>query len=268
MQVRSKIRFASFLAPNMFPVYQFIADFAGDKLGVPTELITGASFGQFAEGEVDVGFICGLPYVQMARLQPAPIEPLVAPVLQGDRFGGLPIYFSDVIVKRGQPFHSFGELRGCSWSYNDPDSQSGYGITRYWLARMGENSSFFGRVIEAGFHQRSIQLVSAGEVDASAIDCQVLAIEMRDHPELVDQIQVIDVIGPSTIQPVVAAARLPASLKADLCSALLELNDDAEAHARLAFGFIDRFTRVTDEDYDDIRRMLSFAENAGVTALS
>lgn len=262
-----KIRFASFLAPNMFPVYQFIADYAGERLGVPTELFTGASFDQFASGEADIGFICGLPYVKLARLNPAPVEPLVAPVLQGQRFGGLPIYFSDVIVKRGKPYRSFAELRGCSWSYNDPESQSGYGITRYWLAQMGETRSFFGRVVEAGFHQKSIQMVCAGEVDASAIDCQVLSIQMRDHPELLDQIQVIDSLGPSTIQPVVAAARLPASLRAELRSVFLELGRDPAARANLAFGFIEGFSLVTDKDYDDIRRMLAIAEAAGVAAL-
>jgi len=51
------IRFATYLAPNMEPVYRFIASYAGARLGVPTELVIGRSFDQFERGEVDVGFL-------------------------------------------------------------------------------------------------------------------------------------------------------------------------------------------------------------------
>ena len=51
------LRFATYLAPNMRPVYQFIADYVGEKLGRDTSLVVGTSFEQFADGEVDLGFI-------------------------------------------------------------------------------------------------------------------------------------------------------------------------------------------------------------------
>jgi phosphonate transport system substrate-binding protein len=248
----------------MLPVYQFIAGYISEKLGVDTEIFTGESFDQFASGEADVGFLCGLPYVKLARLNPAPILPVAAPVLSGERFGGRPVYFSDVIVKRGSPYRSFADLEGCSWSFNDPDSQSGYGITRYWLAKMGKSQNFFGKVIEAGFHQKSIELVRNGEIDASAIDCQVLAVAMRERPELVDELEVIDALGPSTIQPVVGSTRLPRGLVADLRAAFLELGSSTEARKHLAYGFLEGFVAVTDEDYEDIRRMEEAADKAEV----
>ena len=203
------IKFASFLAPNVFPVYEFIAEYLGRQLGCPTELVVGRSHAEFAEGKADVGFICGLPYVLLARQDPPPVELLAAPVLRGERYGARPIYYSDVIVRRGSPFKSFADLRGVAWAYNEPGSQSGYGITRYRLLQMGETNGFFGKVVEAGFHQESIQMVCAGQVDASAIDSQVLAVALRDDPALVVQLKVIDTLGPSTIQPVVAANHLP-----------------------------------------------------------
>jgi phosphonate transport system substrate-binding protein len=247
----------------MFPVYEFIADYIGKKLGIDTELVTCSSFDQFERGEVDAGYICGLPYVELTRRRPAPVELLAAPVLEGDRYKGRPIYFSDVIVRRDRPFGSFADLRGRTWSYNDPDSQSGYGITRYWLARMGETGGFFGRVVEAGFHQRSVQMVAAGEIDASAIDSQVLAIELRDRPELAEQVKVIDALGPSTIQPVVAASRLPEGLKADLRAVFLEIGQDPGARRALEQGLIRRFAAVDDSTYDDIREMIRVCEAAG-----
>ena len=212
------IRFATFLAPNMLPVYQFIATYVAEKLNHPTELSMGSSFDQFAAGQVDVGFICGLPYVV---------------------------------------------LRGCTWAYNDLDSHSGYNVTRYHLIQLDQTQGFFGRVVAAGWHQRAIQMVCAGEIDAAAIDSQVLAIELRDQPGLAAQLRVIDALGPAAIQPVVAASHLPDSLKTQLRAILLGLGDDPATQARLAHGFVKRFAPVTDATYDDIREMLAAAEAIG-----
>src|SRR5262249_40931108 len=159
------LRIATFLAPNLLPVYRFVVRRLGECLGVPTELFVGASYEQLA-AEADAAFVCGLPYVELTRRPNPPVEPLAAPVLRGDRYGGRPVYFSDVVVRRDTPFHRFADLRGCTWSYNERDSHSGYGVTRYWLVRLRETNGFFGRVVEAGFHERSLRLVAAAEVDA------------------------------------------------------------------------------------------------------
>src|SRR5579859_5505880 len=104
------LRFVTFLAPNMKPVYQFIADTIAQKLNHPTLLSDGVSFDEFALDQADVGFICGLPYVNLADQSPAPIELIAAPVLQGERYQDKPIYFSDVIVHRDSPYHTFDDL--------------------------------------------------------------------------------------------------------------------------------------------------------------
>jgi phosphonate transport system substrate-binding protein len=156
------LRFATFLAPNMLPVYRLLADRIGDRLGRPVELVVGASFDQFQRGEADLGVICGLPYVRLAARQPRPVEPLVAPVLVGDRYAGRPVYYSDVIVRRDSPITCLEELRGCSWAYNEPASHSGHTVTLYSLVAMGARPGFFARVVEAGYHQRAIRLVHVG----------------------------------------------------------------------------------------------------------
>ena len=261
------LRFATFLAPNMVPVYRFLADRIANRLGRPVELVVGSSFDQFERGEVDLGVICGLPYVWLAARRPPPVEPLAAPVLGGDRYGGRPVYFSDVIVGHGSPVSRLEELRGCSWAYNEPASHSGHTVTLYSLVRMGAHPGFFARVVEAGFHQRAIRLVHSGAVDAAAIDSQVLAIELRDHPELAG-LRVVGSFGPSTIQPVVAASRLPARLKDEVRELLVTLGDDPTAQSALARGFIDQFTAVDDAAYDDIRAMLATIQAAGWTSLT
>ena len=148
---RAPLRFATYLAPNMLPVYRFLAERIGGRLGCPVELVVGSSFEQFEQGEADLGVICGLPYVWLAARQPGPVEPLAAPVLAGDRYAGRPVYYSDVIVRRDSPVRRLEELRGCSWAYNEPASHSGHTATLYSLVRMGARPGFLGRVVEAGY---------------------------------------------------------------------------------------------------------------------
>jgi phosphonate transport system substrate-binding protein len=216
---------------------------------------------------VDVAFVCGLPYVEMSRRGEAPVEPLAAPVLRGERFGGRAIYFSDVIVHRASRWQSFSDLRGCSWAYNEPHSQSGYGITRYHLVCRGATNGYFGRVVEAGWHEQALRLVACNAVDAAAIDCQVLAVALRAQPELAARVRVIDTLGPSTIQPVVTSRRLPQRLRTELRAFLLNLASDPLARPHLDRALVQGFEAVNDASYDDIRAMLAAVEAADFMAL-
>lgn len=257
------LRFGTHLAPNMLRVYEAIADAVGDRLGIQTKLVVETDYDGCAQDVNDICFVCSLPYVAFERRGIAPAVPVAAPVLEGERYGGRPIYFSDVIVHRDSPFRSFSDLRGRSWAYNEPLSHSGYGITRYHLVELGETDGFFGEVVEAGFHEESIRLVAAGEVDASAIDSQVLAIALRDDPGLARRLRVIEALGPSTIQPVAVSRRLPVGLRERIREALVTLHEDAALRGRLALGLIERFVPVGPESYDDIRAMLAACEQAG-----
>jgi ABC-type phosphate/phosphonate transport system substrate-binding protein len=99
----------------------------------------------------------------------------------------------------------------------------------------------------AGWHQRAIRMVCDGEVDASAIDSQVLAIELRDNPELATQLKIIDVLGPAAIQPVIMARTVQDSLKADVQAALLDMGSGpgqpSPTHPRLRRAVLCSFRR-------------------------
>lgn len=189
------------------------------------------------------------------------LQAIAAPVVHGDRYEDRPIYFSDVIVAANSPVTSFEDLRGCKWAFNDRDSHSGYLVTLYRLFEMGESAAFFGSWEQAGFHQRSIRMVADGTVDASAIDSHVLAIELREHPELASQIKVIDELGPSTIQPLVATGAVETPLRETVKEVVAALG-----HEQLECGLVDRFAAVEDSSYDDIRGMFKAARSAGLAA--
>ena len=262
-----RLRFGTYLAPNVLPVYEAVAEEVGRRLGVSTDLVVETSYETCAQDVNEVCFVCSLPYVELERRGISPAIPVAAPVLQGGRYGGRPIYFSDVIAHRDASFRSFADLRGRSWAYNEPLSHSGYGITRYTLVRMGDTNGFFGEVVEAGFHEESIRMVAKGEVDASAIDSQVLAVAMRDEPSLADSVRIVDMLGPASTQPVAVSKRVPEDLREAIRWVLLAMADDDACRERLDLGLVERFVPIGPEDYDDIRMMRDVCDAAGFMQL-
>ncbi|BAU41331.1 PhnD/SsuA/transferrin family substrate-binding protein [Leptolyngbya sp. O-77] len=251
------------MADNTLPVMAEIAAYAERRLGLPTEFIDQIPWQQreerFDRGEIQVCWICGVPYVQKADQPDPQIELLAAPVMRGDRYQNRPIYFSDVVVQRESPFQRFMDLRGTRWAYNEPRSHSGYFLTRYHLAMLEESRGFFGSVVESGAHQTSLQQVLSGEVDASAIDSTVLEHALREDPSLQRQIRIIDTLGPSPSPPWLVSMAVPTSIRTRLRSLLVQMADDPEGEEILARGSLARFVLVGDRDYDPIRHMQQIA---------
>ena len=244
----------------MTSTYAEVAARVGHRLGTPAALVEGASLDQLRRASVDVAFLCGLPYVRLGREQPGMLRLLAAPVLDEPRYGGRPVYFSDVIVRRDSPCQSFDDLRGRSWAHNVGDSYSGCLLSRYALHEMGETEAFFSHVTFSGGHQESIRWVVDGEVSASAIDSHVLGVERRRNPGLDRQLRVIAVLGPSAIPPVVATGSLPDEVAVRVRDALTGLGDDPSSRALLGRGLIRRFIPIEDQAYDSMRRMLDVVE--------
>ena len=215
-------------------------------------------------GEIQAGWICGAPYVQMKDQKHAPLALLAAPVMAAPRYLDRPIYFSDVIVRADRPYATFADLRGAVWAYNEPHSQSGYHVVRYHLATLGETGAFFGRVFASGAHQRSLALILSGEVDAAAIDSTVLDMLYAQEPALAAQLRVIATLGPSPMPPWVVHQQIPLALRQTITDALTTMHTDALGQTILRQASAARFAAVSDRDYDPIRAML---RRAGQLAL-
>jgi phosphonate transport system substrate-binding protein len=257
------LRVASHLAPGVEPLYAFLAEYMADRLGRRAEFVVAASYERCAQDIDDVCFVCSIPYLLSVDAGRFDMEVVAAPVLRGDRYAGQPIYFSDVIVAAASPHRSFADLRGASLAYNEPFSHSGYMTVLHHLATLGEDRSYFSRMVEAGFHQDAIRMVADGRVDAAAIDSQVLDIELRDHPELERVVRRIGAIGPSTIQPVVVSrSRLTDAERDAITAALIAVADDPTAGPVLDAALVERFVPVTADSYADIRQMYATVRDA------
>jgi phosphonate transport system substrate-binding protein len=257
------IKFTSCQAPNADFICQAIVDYVAEKLDIVTVFINDISWPErerlLDTGEIHVGWICGLPYTWKADKVDPQLQLLAAPVMQNPRYQNRPIYFSDVIVHRDSPFQTFADLRGASWAYNEPHSQSGYNITRYHLASLGESSGYFGRVIRAGAHQVALRMVLNRQIDAAAIDSTVLELELQHDPDLGQYLRIIEILGPSPIPPWVISKRVPQPLCQSLRQVLVTMAQDPAGQTILAAGQMSRFAQVEDRDYDPIREMAQLA---------
>ena len=254
------IRFATFLSPILYGTYEHIARYIGEKVDCPTTLRVGQSFEEFAEGQIDVAFICGLPYVRMASQYNCPVELLAAPVLIGKRYRHRPIYFSDVIVRNESPYTCFDDLRGCVWAYNERASHSGCNLVCYSLLERGKSPEYFGETVKSDSHLRSLEMVLEGQVDAAAIDSHLLDVLRSWDVKLATRLRVVDMLVPSSIPPVVVSKRVAKEIKCRIQQALITMHLDDCGARGLREGLIERFVVVVDEDYGDLRGMLRRVE--------
>lgn len=261
--------FTSIQAPNADESCERIAAYVARRLGTNSVFVNNIPWQererQIDTGEADIGWICGLPYTWKADKPNPNVEILAVPVMKGRRYRGKPIYYSDVVVHRQSKFRTFADLRGAHWAINEPNSHSGYNLVRYYLASIGEKSGYFGRVTESGAHERSLELIISGLVDASAIDSTVLETEMIRNPDLKGQIRILETLGPSPIPPWVISRSLDAGWRQAIRTVFLEMHLDPSGHQILQESAIERFEAATDSDYDPIREMSRLARQVSLT---
>ena len=209
----------------------------------------------FDLGEIQILWLCGLPYVEKADLADSVIELLAVPVPSGSRYHGWPVYYSDVVVRRTSLFESFVDLRGTAFAYNEPRSHSGFNVVRAYLAELGQPEGFFGSVVESGAHARSIEMILSGVIESAAIDSTVLEWLQGRRADFGAELRVIETIGPSPIPPWVISKKLPDSFRSEIRQTLLDLHLSAPGQAVLESAQIARFVCADDRDYDPIRRM-------------
>jgi len=263
------LRFSSCQAGIAEPFCVELVNFIRDELGLPCEFVTDLSWQErerlLLRGEIHVGWICGLAYVRESARQPKLIEPLVAPVRRHPRYHAQPVYYSDVIVRADTIYHSFADLRGRTWAYNEPRSHSGFNIVRYHLAMQGLDQSFFRRVVQSGSHRNSLDMVLQRSVDTAAIDSSVLELELAKDPAIGEQIRTVEILGPSPAPPWVVHRSVSADVRKSLSAILLAMNEHPKGREILEAGGMLRFTPVSDHDYHQIREMDRIASAPYVT---
>ncbi len=253
------LAFTSCMAPIEDLILQSVVAYLAKRMTSQVILVDEPGWAEreahFDEGRIQVCWICGLPYVWKADQNPSEIELLAAPVMRDERYRGMPVYFSEVVVRADSPYRRFEDMRGAVWAFNEPGSHSGYNIARARLAAIKSPEAFFKQTIMSGSHEASLAGILAGRFDGSAIDSIVLELFLRNHPQRRSELRTLEILGPSPIPPLVIHRSVPEEVRAELRHRLLHMHTDPEGKLALAPGPVARFVAVDDRQYDPIREV-------------
>ncbi len=249
-----RVAVASVVTPARgFRTYQALVDYLARKLGRPVEMVQRASYAETNElvrtGRVDVAMVCSGAYVEGER--DFGLMLVAAPQVRGET-----VYYSLLIARKDSPFRSLADLRGHSFAFTDPLSNTGYLVPTYQLARMGTSpAQFFSRFFFTYSHDNSIMAVVEGSVDAAAVDSLVYEALVDEDPALGAKVKVLERYGPYGIPPVVASPRADPEVVAAVRQALLQMAEDPEGSRVLLKLGIDRFVSVEPALYQQVRAM-------------
>jgi len=233
--------------------YLEFSEYVGAKAGKKVRLIHKSDYAQvnklLEEGKVDVAFVCSGPYV--TGRDKFGLELVAAPVVDG-----VQTYRSYTIVPRSSEATSLESLRGKTFAFTDPESNSGRIIPTYTLGQMGTTpEEFFKEVFFSYGHDNSIKLVATGKADGAAVDSLIWEYDNDLKPEYTSQTKIIAKSETCAIPPVVVRPGLDPALKKKISDAFLGAADDPEGAAILAKMRIEKFAPIKDSAYDSIRAM-------------
>ena len=249
-----RVAVAAIISPKeTFVYYRQLLDYIGAKVGRDIEFVQRKTYGEInellAKGQIEMAFICSGPYA--LGKEKYGIELLATPQIQNSHY-----YQSYLIVNRNSEYRSLADLRGSTFAFTDPDSNSGKLVPSVWLAQMGETpETFFRKTIYTYSHDNAIMAVAKELVDGAAVDGLIWEYFHQKNPVFTSKTRVIRKSEPYGIPPIVASKSLTPELKALVRQELFAMHQDPEGQKILNELLIDRFISPRDEWYDSIRKI-------------
>ncbi len=236
-----------------FAYYRMLLDYVQDRLGLHVWLMDRENYAEInsllKSGDIDAAFVCGGPYVD--GHDDFGMNLLAAPVVNGET-----VYRSYIIVNKESGIDKLEGLRGKTFVFTDPLSNSGKLAPTFILSKMGETpEGFFRRYDYTYAHDKSIKAVSEGVADGGAVDSLIWEYLNKNSPELTSRTKIILRSPPYGIPPFVVRSGLDKDLKDRLEDIFLTIHNDERGREILQGMMIKKFVRVDDGLYDSIREM-------------
>lgn len=233
--------------------YKELLDYVSDKLELKLKFIEKKTYLEVNEGlrkeEIDVAFVCGGPYI--AGHDEFGLELLAAPVVNGKSE-----YYSYIIVGKNSGIERFSELRGKTFAFADPMSNTGKLVPTYMLYKLKETpDEYFKQYIYTYSHDKSIKAVAHGIVDGAGVDSLIWRFMDKNGKGDTKKTRIIKVSAPYGIPPVVVRPGLDAGLKKRLQRVFLKMDGDVSGRSILEGMCIEKFTKVDDSHYNSIREL-------------
>jgi phosphonate transport system substrate-binding protein len=162
-----------------------------------------------------------------------------------------PLYQTYVIVNDRSQAQSFDDIKGSVHAFSDPDSTSGFLVTRYLLTlRHTTPAEFFREFFFTYGHRNVVRAVAASLAQSGSIDGYVWDVMREREPELVNKTRVIYRSERLGFPPIVGlqAARDSALANA-LAMAFMGMPSDPLGRDILATLELDGFAHATPDLY-------------------
>jgi phosphonate transport system substrate-binding protein len=249
-----KFGVASMMTPIMsVEYYRDLINYIGDQIHYPVEMVYRKSYQEMdtllRDNKVQVAFICSGPYVKDHA--DFGLNLLVVPVIHGKI-----TYRSYIIVNKDNPISSFKELKGKTFAFEDPMSNTGTLYPLYLITKMGyAPETFFQKYIYTYSHNKSIELVAKKLIDSAAVDSLVYDYMVRKGLPYTRYTKIIQRSPPLGIPPVVITKGIDPVLKDKIKEAFLNIGN-TEAGRKILYEMgIDRFVQAPENIYNKIITM-------------
>ena len=168
--------------------------------------------------DLGVAFMCGWPY---ARRNFVP-RLVAAPIPAASRYGGRPIYFTDLIVRADSPFKTLADTFGHRLAYTATGSHSGFNALRFHLAAHypgGKHySPWVGPLVTP---RRVVDAILAGDADVGPLDSYAHDLLRRHEPGLMANIRTVESTDPAPMPSLIASPETPGEIVETLRTTLL-----------------------------------------------
>ena len=222
--------------------------------GSPVQLVTRRTYQEITallvSGQLDAAWICGYPYVAYR----ADLELVAVPVWRGQ-----PLYQSYAIARNGLRNASISDLAGDIHAFSDPDSNSGYLVTRVAMLDAGlDPATFFKRTFFTYGHRNVVRAVACGLAQSGSVDGYVYEVVAKTEPELTGGISIARRSEWLGFPPVAAPVRRRHPGRTELLrQALVSMDDDPDGRVVLGLLRLDGFTPGTPDLFDGIAAKLA-----------
>lgn len=203
----------------------------------------------WAREDLGLATMCGLPFSQRAA-RPALIA---APVPSLPRYGGRPVYFTDIVVRAASPWQRIEDSFGGVIGYTLADSMSGGVALAAHLApfRQRHGARLYRAAVGGLVHARGvIEALADGRIDVGPLDSYYHDLLRHDEPALAAQVRVIASTGAMPIPPFVATADLDPEAVRRLRAALMAVATADELHATRQRLLLEGFALPDPADYE------------------
>lgn len=206
--------------------------------------------------------MCGYPFATA----PVRYRLLAAPVPNLARYGGLPRYFSEFIVRADASCTSLAQTFGTRLACMLPESNSGYNAPRRYLMEFGlvDGALYLPTEEATPTPQDVIEAVIAGTAEVGVVDSYVLDLLRLHAPERMGELRTLAVTHGAPIPPMVASAGIDEGVAERLRVALLRVHCDPDCAEAFATLRLSRFAAVVPGDYDRLVRWANEADRAGI----